>query len=252
MRRAFFVLALVPLLALPATNAAVSIHTINLAGAQRVMDAMLSVPQIDAALRGGDIVVIALGPVVFSGARIGNQVPLTEGAPVGTPKVTFTMGTDAALSLLNAYNRPNTAKLVLRGGFVGIDGDRQVIAGVRFIRSGSLDDQLNARPPAAGDAISYQGSKGNLRSQGDHFLVRLGDNDYMVDSLGGVIANVGPSAFHNPPDGSGIILDPDSGASYGLQPLDEGCVADEGSYLLWGFNLSACEWQVLAETPGVV
>lgn len=185
--------------------------SVTTAQMQEVVDGITATPQVQSGLSEGDVIVLRVGDNAWHGAVSGGHAAMSEGDAAGT--AVLTMSADVARSLANSYDRGNTARLVIQKHFFAIDGSAKVKAAGNAIYSGRFDSQLAAVALAAGQSVSFGGYSGVLQASGDHFLVRLGDANFLVNSLGAIYAQA--------PDDRFLAL-AGSGAGAALRVFDSG------------------------------
>ncbi|HUR68100.1 MAG TPA: hypothetical protein VM370_02560 [Candidatus Thermoplasmatota archaeon] len=216
------VLSLVPLLA-GADHPALATR-LTLADMQKNANAIVGIPEVASAIgEGGTISLIdGTSNAGWHGTLTGGAVTLQEGADHDANGV-MTMGRDAWLATVNGCDGENTAKLLLRGGYVGIDGKPAVRALANSLRTGAFDSRLGATAPAAGTPFPCKGYQTAPRAQ-DLFgvtpvlAIDLGDRTYVLESANGaIVGQLGPSYFYQ----NGAFGDA-GGASYWMTQVSLG------------------------------
>lgn len=137
----------------------------------------------------------------------------------------------ALVSLVNAYDQTNSAKLAIKGKYITVTSSRAsvqtAVSGLQ--KTGAADDALGVAPKV-GDNVNYKGCSGTLtaadaRSAGKP-IVALCGSDYAVDALGGITTKLAPK--HLQPNNTvsermGINSAALSSGSTGTQPPAKSC-----------------------------
>lgn len=194
--RALLAAGLIGALVLPTfVNAAPSVVVdVRVGTIQRLVDSLMSVGEVRAAFKDGETLAVDL-----TDSGLGDYYRGTIG-PSGTPMTargladdrathTLSLNGASAVTLANAYDTANTAKLLIKGGYVGLHSKSTAVQlAFNALVKTPADARLASYDPKIGDAITYAGCSGTLstsKTEG-YFQARLCDADYVVNRLGGV------------------------------------------------------------------
>lgn len=126
--------------------------------------------------------------------------------------ITFTMGRDSALSLLNAVDTDRTAILMLKAQAITVTSDDATLQPlVGSLKTDAAKSKLLSREPAAGDVVHAFGETGTLETNGDELKVRLGDDWYAVNRFAAFYGVLPSPVFLNIPEETGVTWTPTLG-----------------------------------------
>lgn len=242
-------LLLVPV-ALPARAAPPivgSYSTFTLAQFQSVVNDILGIPEVAAALPDGSVLRFTVrSGDSYQGTVSGGAVTLAPGS-TGDATLALTADQNTWGSLMNACDRANTAKIAVRDRYVGIDGAAAAKAAANGIRTGRFDAQLAAQRPTAGATFSCFGASPTLQSEtmrdaffnGDAFFdktVLTGEIEgrrYIINTLGAIEGQL-PSgwlvAATHAAFGNNEYF---AAASRGTVPVPDACKVDSVTSAKW-------------------
>lgn len=145
-------------------------------------------------LQDGDVITVRHGSsspqYTYSGGA------LASGATkAGT--IVVTIDGAALVSIVNAYDQTNSAKLAIKNTYITVTSSRAgVQTAVSLIQKTGAGGEAMGVAPKVGDGVSYKGCTGTIaaadnRSSGK-LIVALCGSDYAVDALGGITTKLPP------------------------------------------------------------
>lgn len=161
---------------------------------QRLVDSLIAVPEVRAGLQDGETLGVRLTDGHYddySGTigPTGTRMTESSSALHSSATHTLSMSGAAAVSLANAYDPANTAKLLIKGGYVGLASSvTPVQLAFNALVKTPADTRLASYDPKAGDSITHGGCTGTLGTgaTAGYLEVELCGAKYVVNSLGGV------------------------------------------------------------------
>jgi hypothetical protein len=182
------------------------------------VDSILAIPEAASAFEEGDGILVTVGENKWNGKVHDGHAAMSWGFQ---PDMTHRITVDerAMLSIVNAYDQMNTAKLAVKKQYITVRSDRaSVNTAIGAMSRTSLDSKLPTYEPKQGDSITFQGCTGALGpKEGGLFTVQLCDDRYQVNEIGGLAAKLPRPHLTSPPPASGVTLSPGAGWSFGAQ-----------------------------------